>query len=472
MLFTIIILVLLWLFQYVFLVGYYGEMKSRDLQETAEQIASELDSRRLNEDIKNAAFINSFCIVITDDQCNFILGENAIGRFSVLQNDIVKNYSRYIYSLKAKLDESDGDAVAVKIKDEGKSSPKKLIYITSARNADGQKKYIFIESPVEPIDSTAAIIKEQLIYITVILFELAFIITMFISKRISKPLTSLTKTAESFASGDYTVKFDQSGYREIEQLSSILNDAEAEISKVSELRRDLIANVSHDLRTPLTIIKSYAEMIRDLSGDNPQKRSQHIQVIIDESDRLTALVNSIMELSKLESSARPLNITALSINDKLSEIMERYKVLNERDGYNIHLITESDVKCLADEALIEQALYNLINNAVNYCGNDKEVVIRQLNKPGCARIEIEDHGAGIPRDQIEHIFDRYYRSPRARRDVIGTGLGLSIVKEIFKQHGFPFGVSSTLGSGSTFWVEIKAEEQPPGLTNESKDQQI
>lgn len=458
MLFTAAILLLLWVFQYAFLSRYFQTMKSRDLAQSAEQITDEINSPELSERIRGIAFMNSFCIVITDDQCNIELAENSIGSYSILEMDHNKNYNRYLYSLKNQYVESGKDAIAIRSSEDenGTDDLKRMIYVTGVLRSDGSLHYLFIESALEPVGATVRIIKQQLIYITIILFELAFIITLFISKRISRPLVSLSKTAEKFARGDYSVHFDETQYAEVKQLSNTLNTAGKEISKVSELRRDIIANVSHDLRTPLTIIKSYAEMIRDLSGDDPEKREQHLQIIIDESDRLANLVSSILELSKLESSATPPKIESFSISQKLSEIMERYRILCERDGYNIHLIGDDDRICYADTARIEQAIYNLINNAVNYCGDDKEVIVRQINKEGSVRIEVTDHGKGIPQEQLRHIFDRYYRAPKVSREVIGTGLGLSIVKEILRQHGFPFGVSSTVGEGTTFWLEINA----------------
>lgn len=196
-------------------------------------------------------------------------------------------------------------------------------------------------------------------------------------------------------------------------------------------------------------------MIRDISGDNAEKRTEHINVIIHESDRLSNLVSGILELSKLESSERKLTPVAFSVHEKMAEVMERYKLLNEAEGYNIHFVSDEDAVCLADIQTIDQVFYNLINNAVNYCGDDKEVIITQKNRGEYVRIEITDHGSGIEEELLPHIFDRYYRAPKAKRDVIGTGLGLSIVKEILKQHEFPFGVTSTLGQGSTFWFEMK-----------------
>ena len=173
---------------------------------------------------------------------------------------------------------------------------------------------------------------------------------MYISKRLSKPIVDITNTAKKFGEGDYTVEFNGHGYCEIEELSTVLNSAKDEIQKVSELRKDLIANISHDLRTPLTMVKAYAEMIRDLSGDNPVKRQEHIQVIIDEADRLSSLVNNLLELSKLESGNAELKLTDFSIVDKLNDCMTRYQILIEQNGYDIKYIPDEDRVITADIA--------------------------------------------------------------------------------------------------------------------------
>ena len=190
-------------------------------------------------------------------------------------------------------------------------------------------------------------------------------------------------------------------------------------------------------------------MIRDLSGDNPVKREQHVNIIIDESDRLSTLVNGLLELSKLESGNTPLELSNYSIHEQISQVLHRYQIFKERDGYNFIFEKDDDVIVSADYSKIEQVLYNFINNAVNYTGKDRTVIVRQINKPSAVRIEITDTGEGIETEKLSLIFDRYYRDKKSEREVIGTGLGLSIVQEILKLHGFPFGVTSKVNEGST-----------------------
>lgn len=453
--FTFAILGLLWFFQYILLETYYSTMKTDQLVKMAESISASGEfqtHKSLENTIRNEAFRNSVCIVVTDAMGNPMMLENMLGGSSMLERDVGKNFGTMLYGLKSDYENSRDNIMTQHFENEDYGT--KGILVVSQFRFQGKDMYVYIESSLEMIDATSDIIKTQLFYITIILFELAFIITLFISSRLSKPIAKITDTAKRFAEGDYTAKFEDSSYVETKELAKVLDKARKEVSKVSDLRRDLIANVSHDLRTPLTIIKSYAEMIKDISGNNPAKRDEHLQVIIDESDRLSALVSSLMELSKLESGNMELEYSVFSINEKLDEVMQRYALLCENDGYDITLEKDEDRVCKADVPKLEQVLYNLINNAVNYCGEGKKISVKQINKDNSVRIEVHDDGAGIPKDQLPLIFDRYYRNERHKRDKVGTGLGLSIVKEILKLHSFPFGVSSEEGKGSVFWFEI------------------
>ena len=158
--------------------------------------------------------------------------------------------------------------------------------------------YLLINTPLKPVSSTVSIIRRQLIIITILLVLIALFLSMIVADRLAKPIVRVTKEAEQLAHGRYDIQFDGTGYDEAERLAETLTYASHEINRVDAMQRDLIANASHDLRTPLTMLKAYAEMIRDLSGDNPVKRAEHLQVIIEETDRLTAFVNDILDLSK------------------------------------------------------------------------------------------------------------------------------------------------------------------------------
>ena len=232
-----------------------------------------------------------------------------------------------------------------------------------------------------------------------------------------------------------------------------MNYAAGELNKTETLRRELIANVSHDLRTPLTLIAGYGEAIRDLPGENTK---ENIQIIIDESHRLTTLVNDMLDLSKLQSDAEYLNKEQFSVTEVISDILKRFSKLTAEDGFIFNFDADCDVFVEGDKIKLSQVIYNFLTNAVNYSGTSKEVYIRQKVENENVRIEVEDKGEGINEKEIPYIWDRYYKSDKThKRAVVGTGIGLSIVKKILEKHGLRYGVLSEVGKGSIFWFEMK-----------------
>jgi signal transduction histidine kinase len=270
---------------------------------------------------------------------------------------------------------------------------------------------------------------------------------------VSNPIEKINDSAKVLSRGNYNVSFDGSGYKEIRELSDTLNYASKELSKVEGLRKELIANVSHDLRTPLTLIGGYAEAMRDLPDENT---SENAQIIIDETNRLTTLVNDMLDISKLQSNMQVLNISLFNLTDSLKKSISNMCELLKKDGYTIDFVFNEDVIIEGDESKISQAFYNLLINAVNYSGADKKIKISQILKKDSVKIEVSDTGEGIPEKDLPYIWDRYYKSDKShKRALTGTGLGLSIVKSIIYMHNGSYGVESKEGDGSTFWFELK-----------------
>jgi signal transduction histidine kinase len=223
------------------------------------------------------------------------------------------------------------------------------------------------------------------------------------------------------------------------------------------MQRDIIANVSHDLKTPLTMIRSYAEMISDLSGNDPKKRGEHLQVIMEETDRLSGMISELLDISKLQSGEIPVNRTVFSLKELIGSTINAYQAYVEQGGYILTFIPVGDGVVHADETRIKQALDNLISNALKYGGKNKSVEIRMEEKRDCVRVEVIDHGIGIPKRDLKNVWDRYYQSSAHHSRTDSTGLGLSIVKEILLLHGAKFGVESKVRQGSTFWFEIPVD---------------
>lgn len=445
--FTLIVFLLLWVCQIFFLEHFYESMRVKDVKSVADELINEydkLDREEYHNLLAKKAVEHDMCVEVLDRNNRSIYSKEVLGDCLIHGRE----NNTYVFIKRIRL--SSSGEIYYKIKNP-RSNYDMLLYGCEIGTGG---YYLLLNTALVPVGSTVNIIKRQLGIITALLIIVAFLISLNVSRKIAAPITKITKDAAGLAKGDFSTKFDGTGYLEAKQLADALNYAERELSKVDTMQRDLIANVSHDLRTPLTMLKAYAEMIRDLSGNNPKKRNEHLEVIINETDRLALLVNDMLDLSKIESGKQKLSCTEFDICGKMHEIVDRFKGISEKMGYNIQLVSDGERTVCCDIVKIEQVIYNLINNAINYTGEDKQVYVRQINQTDGVLIEIEDTGDGIEEDKIKLIFDKYYRSENHKREIIGTGLGLSIVKAVLKLHGYNYGVNSVLGKGSVFWFKI------------------
>ena len=315
--------------------------------------------------------------------------------------------------------------------------------------------YAFISTSLEPIGSTVSALKRQLVLIIIVVLIIAFLIAYTISRKISTPIENITKLSKKMSQGNYDLVFNSdTDIEEINALEKTLTNAAKELSKTEELRRELLANVSHDLKTPLTLIKANAEMVKDLTYKDKDKREKNLNTITEEVDRLNLLVEDVLDLSKMQSMAVKLEKEEFNINEMINTIIERFNVLCERDGYKINY-NGFDYAITADKKKMEQVIYNLINNAINYTGDDKQVFIDLIDIRKSIKVVVKDTGKGIGKEDIDYIWDKYYKvDKKYKRVTYGTGLGLSIVKNVLLLHNFKYGVSSEKGKGTSFYFEI------------------
>ncbi len=446
---------------------------ARETVNNAREVVSLYKKDKLSNDIiYEKTRKNNIVIVVTDENGYVLSAYDDMGEIDDQRINNIDNFGKTLGNVHDAISKSKNNEVYYRVKGERKRE-NIIFYGAFAQNsATKNNAYIFVISQLQPIDSVVAVLQKQFILITVIALLMATIIAYVIARRFSKPVEKLTNAAKEMALGNHNVDFKtEEAFHEISDLSNALNYASTELNKSAEFRRELMANVSHDLRTPLTMIKMYAEKIQDISGDNKEKREKDLQVIVDETDRLTLLVNDLLELSKIENNKLDFNVKVFDICATITKVLERFSIMLNK-GYSFDLEAPEKVYVLGDEVRIEQVLYNLLSNAISYTGEDKKVKIIITKKFDCAKIEIIDSGEGISKDELSNVWDRYYRAKTHIRSKVGTGLGLSIVKTILIAHNADFGIESTIGVGSDFWFELKLPENANNKTLRLADNNI
>ena len=449
--FAISIFVILWFMQVIFFQSYYRTMKKTEIVNIVDNLIDKYnqDTTSFFEAIDSLAYKNASSILLFDTDKNIIYNssykndkmqttptrQNLVDIAQLVDTVINNGEKKFTHTLKLDRFKTEIYIYAVMIPDTN-------IYLTMVTSID-------------PIDATTNVLQNQLEMVTILSVVISSVISIFLSKKLSDPIIKINETAKELAKGNYNIEFKKSGYSEIDDLSDTLNYATSELSKTDKIRRELIANVSHDLRTPLTMIKAYAEMIHDLSGDNKEKREEHLKVIIDETDRLTRLVNDMMDLSKIENGEIKLEKERFNLYEVINNIVKSLDIANPD---LIEIKASEKLFVYADKVKIEQVCYNLISNAINHSNikQDSKIIIKVISMSKKYRVHIIDNGIGISKEELPHIFERYYRANKTyKRSSTGSGLGLSIVKNILDRHGFDYGVESEINKGSDFWFEIE-----------------
>ena len=442
--FSLFILIFLFFFQVIFINTFYEWTKTRTIKNLSKDILVTERDTSLYDKLDRVSYKENVCIELTNSNGDNLYSSNGnncrLRSRTIKGNFINSNKESKTYNLVNNF-----------------TKEKSIMSATKLSN----NLYIFISTSLIPLDSTINIIEQQLIVVNIVVLLLSIVVAYFISKRLSLPIIKISNAAKLISKGKLKTKFETtSDIKELVDLTNALNDMKNELSKTEELQKDLMANVSHDLKTPLTMIKAYAELILDININDKEKCKNNLNIIIEEVNRLNTLVNDILNLTKVESNLEKLEKSEFDLIKLIKRIVKQHNIYVIKDGYNIEFI-HGNIKELvidADKKKIEQVIYNLLNNALNYTGKDKKVIIKVEDDDKDYTIMVIDSGKGIDKKEIDHIFDRYYRSKKNhKRYVYGTGLGLSIVKNILLLHNYEYGVTSKKNKGTTFYFKIKKD---------------
>lgn len=451
---------------------YYRDNRIQTVDTIAETIENNLINQKADvldvEETTRLTMSNNVCALIYNEKGQSVYSCDSLGQLCMLDKPISINNKEIVISKEPKeiiniLKEQN----TISITTNAIITNSSMLMYGKRIQSNLSNYYLIINTPLEPIEPYVDFILRQYSLISIFLIVCTLIISFFLANKITSPIVAMKKEANKLADGNYN-EIDFAGkksYTEINELASTLDEATDKLGKIDELRKDLIANVSHDIKTPLTMIKAYAEMIKDISGDDPNKRNEHIDVILKETDYLNSLITDMQELSKMQAGYIELNNDNFDLKETIEDVVALLKHLLDEKKIDFSSELES-VIIYADEIKISQVIYNFLSNAIKHTSENKKICIKMIDSDEAIKVQVIDEGEGIKEELLPYIWDRYYKVDKNfARTKESTGLGLAIAKAILEAHKAKYGVESKENVGSTFWFELsKNYDNDEGLS--------
>jgi signal transduction histidine kinase len=292
---------------------------------------------------------------------------------------------------------------------------------------------------------------------------IALLLSRWLARGMTQPLRDMAEAARKMETGDYSERVHTRSRDEVGQLAEAFNRMSAELEGVERLRRDLVANVSHELKTPISALRAHLENLLDgIEEPNPET----LQVMLNQSERLGRLVEEVLDLSRLESGDVPLDRRAVELEPLVSEVLSEIEVVRADRRVQVDSELPIDLPpALADRNRVHQVLFNLLDNAVRFTPEGGHVEVSASRHNGAVEVRVTDTGVGIPERHLPMLFERFYRVDTARsRNDGGTGIGLAIARSVIEAHGGRIWAESTPGEGSVFAFEL-----PVARMNDEKE---
>ena len=447
--FVIAILGFIYLFQTTFLDTFYKRNKISTLVSLTNSVSEYIGDDNMENILEQAGMSNEVCIrvVSNNEQYNYTgactlrnLDNMTINR--IASETIQNNNEKLFDSFKYQSHFSNNRAENV------------YIYAKMIK-VNNEDVMILASSGITPLNVTISTIKSQYLIIVLVVVVMAIVLTLIISRFIIKPIKQINEESKNLSIGKYQENSIITNTKEYDELNITLAKANEDILKADKAEKELIGNVSHDLRTPLTMIVGYGEMIRDFKEENNE---ENINVIISEAKRLSSLVDDLVDISKAQFGKIDLVKEDVSLNSLLESVYHQYDKYCESKNIELKLNITDDIKINCDEKRIKQVLYNFINNSLNYNNKDNqfiEIGYEKLNDK--YRVYVYDNGEGIKQEDLNNIWDRYYKVDKQHvRSQLGSGIGLSLSRQLLIMHNFEYGVLSKYGEYSKFYFDVQA----------------
>ncbi|MGM9986312.1 MAG: ATP-binding protein [Bacillaceae bacterium] len=338
---------------------------------------------------------------------------------------------------------------------------KNKVFVEPLINNNGNQEFIFALTSLQPVSEAMIVFKDFYLYAFLIIIIIIVLFSFYLSKYIANPLLEINDLTKRMAKLDFSKRISYNRQDEIGELSQSINEMSENLKstvhdlqvaneqllldiekerKLEVTRKEFISGVSHELKTPLSIVKSYAEGIKD--GIAKNRSDAYIEVIIDEVDKMENLIGDMLDLARLESDGVKLDIKPFQLKAKITEILERMDFMFQAKNLHVDIHLKDSI-VIGDESRIEQVLINFIRNAIQYTPNGNKIEIEMFVKDNEVITAIRNYGVVIPADQMEQMWDRFYRVDRSRhRENGGTGLGLAITKTILSLHHSTYSAKS------------------------------
>ena len=436
--FALFTLATIFIFQIVLLEPMYEKSKITSIKQVELAVELGLKTDDFDDFINSMQTQSDTCIFVYQDSgSTFAESRGSTG--CVLSSLSTKKLSGFIQKASASSDNSylaKLNMVPVSLSGVNEDEIFRTIVYTKIVDTDSTPAAIMIAGTITPLDATISTLTNQLYFVMIFLVVAVVALTILLYRKIANPLIAISTEAKKLDKGEYTSVKKANAYTEASELDTTLCKAAENIKKADKAKRDLISNVSHDLRTPLTMIGGYGEMMIDLPEE---KTDENLKVIVDESKRLNNLVNDLLDLSEF-----------------VQEQMKKYEVYRVQENFlfEVHLCDTVDV--YADRVRIAQVFNNFMINGINYGGNAKHMIIRtERVDENTVRVSVQDFGEGIDEKDIDNIWERYYKIDKEHvRSSSGSGIGLAICRQLLELHAVRYGVHSKKNEGSTFYFEL------------------
>ncbi|MGN1405675.1 MAG: sensor histidine kinase [Erysipelotrichaceae bacterium] len=462
-LFSLIIFAMLWLLQNVFLKSFYDVMLINNTRKVTEEIVSSGKSDTLLSTIDSLSADNSLLIFITDENGNIIYSSDSYKSFyhSYIKEEIENPYhenetlSYQSASYRNLPDDYAAFLNELKSTENGKIELKdENHYICgSFIELQDSQAVLYVSCSLGTINATASIIRIQLLAVMFISLILSFVLAWVLALKFSYPLKQLSSMAKQLSKeevSDLIIK--KSFCRELDELTDSMNESAVKLKEARKYQKEFLGNISHDIRTPLTMIKGYAVMIRDVSWNDEKLRNKDADIIIREADRLNNLVNEIIEYSSLSLEEYKKEFKIFDLSEMTANLIEEFEELYLKENIIIEKDIEKDCLVYGDRKLLYRTFYNLIDNALHHTGEKRKIKVSLLKEDQII-FEVRDYGEGIDEEKLNHIFERYFTARQRNNNEIG-GLGLAICKETVDIHKGQIGVQSKKNEGSLFWIKL------------------